>query len=68
MNAFDDDGHFTFRWVTWPREVRRQFGVCLVFDEKNNLIQIVDVPEIGLAVETKRRFFFFFVFLSFVFF
>ena len=42
---------FTFQWVTWRREVDRQLGVSIDFDEKNNLIQVIEVSEVGLAGE-----------------
>ena len=40
---------FTFQWVTWRREVYSQLGVSIDFDEENNLIQVIDVSEIGSA-------------------
>ena len=46
---------FTLQWVTWRREVDRQLGVSIDFDEKNSLIQVIDVSEIGLAGEKSRR-------------
>ena len=42
---------FTFQWETWRREADRQLGVSVDFDKKNNLVQVIDVSEIGLAEE-----------------
>ena len=42
---------FTFQWVTWRSSAR----VSIDFGEKNNLIQVIDVSEDGLAGERNRR-------------
>ena len=46
---------FTFQWVTWRREVDRPLGVSIDFDDKNNLVQMVDVFEDSLAGERNPR-------------
>ena len=45
---------FTSQQVTWRREADRQLGVLIDFDQKKNLIQVIDVSEIGLAGEKNR--------------
>ena len=46
---------FTFQWLTWRREVDRPLGVSIDFDDKNNLVQMVDIFEDSLAGERKLR-------------
>ena len=45
----------TFQWVTGRREVDRPLGVSIDFDDKNNLVRVVDVFEDSLAGEKNRR-------------
>ena len=35
----------TFQWVTWREEVGCPLGVSIDFDDKNNLVRVVDIFE-----------------------
>ena len=45
---------FTFQLATWRRDVDRELEVSIDVNE-NNLIQVINVSEIGLAGEESRR-------------